>query len=355
MISASIAAPVRAVQPHGSQPENAGGDRLTTLKALPQKWQQALLSIGRHKQPIDATGRCLTAWLSSPVPPMAQLLQAPAVGLRTGQISQTLCIDIDGAGAMATFQELFKGKPREVLPRSIAWTSGKPKRCQIAYHIPASAAALLQGKRRKIGDLELRWEGAQSVLLGHHPETGSYRWVRGCAPWEVELATFPLELLALVPDVHARPRQTQVIGRVTPHVAGLVVPLEQFVTLRSRLLIANGSAAGHCNADAIGLSMDLVAAEVWLKAQGVGVERSAQALFDDYCRQCPDTINGKPFDWRAMQARFDGAMVREATPPTPETKLLERLDYHRRAANRTDRTQRHPLEAGANRGQEVAA
>jgi hypothetical protein len=268
---------------------------------------------------------------------MAQLLRAPAVGLRTGQISQTLCLDFDGPTAWATFREVFGGDAKRLLPRSVAWTSGKPDRCQIGFHIPSSAFPLLKGKRRKIGSLELRWEGAQSVLLGHHPETGSYRWMEECAPWQCELATFPLELLDLVPAVNARPAQVTRHVAPSPHVAGLVVPLEQFVTLRSRWLIENGSTEGQCNADAIALSMDLVGAEEWVKAQGGGVERSASELFDQYCRACPDHINGRPFDLRAMWGRFDGAVKRCPSPPTPEQKLRERLDFHRRMANRTSR------------------
>jgi hypothetical protein len=31
-------------------------------------------------------------------------------------------------------------------------------------------------------------------------------------------------------------------------------------------------------------------------AQGVGVDISAQALFDQYVDACPDRINGKPLD-----------------------------------------------------------
>lgn len=341
MFGPTLAAPVEALQPHCSQPQTAVSGRLATLKTLPKQWRCALLAIGRNKQPIDDAGRCLNAWLTSPVPSMAQLLRAPAVGLRTGQISQTLCLDFDGPEAWETFREVFGGDAERLLPRSVAWTSGKPGRCQVAFHIPASAFPLLEGKRRKIGSLELRWEGAQSVLLGHHPETGSYRWMEGKAPWQCELATFPLELLALVPAVNARPTQ---VGRhvaphvvASPHVAGLVVPLEQFITLRSRWLIENGSAEGQCNADAIALSMDLVAAEEWVKTQGGRVERTAQELFDDYCRQCPDRINGRPFDQRAMQARFDGAVKRCPAPPTPEQKLRERLDFHRRMASRTSR------------------
>lgn len=330
----TLPAPLVGLQDQLSHLKNTES-RLNTLQGLPKQWQKALLAIGRNKQPVDASGRCLSAWLSSPVPSMAQLLQAPAVGLRTGQVSQTLCLDLDGPEAWHTFKELFGGEVRRILPRSIAWTSGKEGRCQIAFNIPANAAPLLNGKRRKVGSLELRWEGAQSVLLGHHPETGGYRWVEGCAPWQRQLATFPLELLALVPAANARP---QLVKRIAePANTGLVVPLEQFCTLKSRFLIENGSAEGQCNNDALALSLDLVAAEAWVKAQGGSVERSAEELFADYCRQCPQTINGRPFDWRAMEARFNGAVERCPFPPTPADKLQERLDFHRRLAARTSR------------------
>lgn len=330
-----IPTPPLGAQYQFRQPESAESNRLDTLQALPNQWQKALLAIGRNKQPVDASGRCLSAWLSSPVPAMAQLLQAPAVGLRTGQISQTLCLDLDGPEAWHTFKELFGGEAKQILPRSIAWASGKEGRCQIAFNIPAKAAPLLNGKRRKVGSLELRWEGAQSVLLGHHPETGSYHWVEGCAPWQRQLATFPLELLDLVPAANARPQLVKRIDKPTN--TELVVPLEQFVSLKSRFLIENGSAEGQCNNDSLALSLDLVASEAWVKAQGGSVQRTAAELFGDYCRQCPQTINGRPFDWRAMEARFNGAVERCPSPPTPESKLLERLDFHRRLAARSSR------------------
>jgi hypothetical protein len=311
--------------------------------ALPSEWHNGLLCIGKAKQPVSpTTGRALADWLYSPVPSPLQLAAAPAVGLRTGAISSTVCLDFDGPEAWATFREVFGGEPAELLPRTIAWTSGKNARCQMAFRVPAGHQNLLNGKRRRIGALEIRWNGQQSVLLGFHPETGSYEWLPGCSPFEAELADMPLELLAKVPAAGAAPRRvapqvvTQVERRVGPasRVAGLVVPLEQFITLRSRWLVDNGSQEGQCNDDAIRLSMDLVAAEGWLKAQGVGAERSARELFDAYCLRCPEAINGRPFDQRAMDARFEGAVRRAPTPPTPEDKLQERLAFHRRLATR---------------------
>ena len=78
--------------------------------------------------------------------------------------------------------------------------------------------------------------------------------------------------------------------------------------------------------------MDLVAAQAWLMAQRVGTDRTAQDLFDEYVRNCPDRINGKPLNIRAMQARFDGAIRLQPAPPTPEYKLIERLNYQKRQA-----------------------
>jgi hypothetical protein len=331
MIDSTLAARERAAQPHCSQADKASSDRLHALQAIPGQWRRALLAIGYDKQPIQpSTGRALLNWPTSPVPSTAELLRAPAVGLRTGPLSETLCLDFDGAAAWATFRELFGKDAAELLPRTISWSSGKPARCQMAFHLPHRLAEKLIGKRRKVGALELRWCGAQSVLMGHHPETGHYYWLEGQAPWEVPLADFPPALLDLVPAVNSKPaRQEQ-----AAHVAGLVVPLEQFITMRNRMLIERGSPEGQCNADALSLSLDLVGAELWVKAQGGAVERSAQELFDTYCSNCPDRINGKPFDWRAMEARFNGAVKRCPTPPTPEHKLIERLAYHRRMAAR---------------------
>lgn len=332
MTPETLAAPGTGAQDHFSQRQKTAGDRLSTLRALPLEWRPALLAIGRNKQPIDSAGRPLRQWPSSPPPSTALMLRAPAVGLRTGAISSTLCLDFDGEEAWATFRELFGGDPAALLPRTISWTSGKPGRCQMAFRIAPDVAHALKGKRRTVGTLELRWDGQQSVLTGHHPETGAYRWLKHCEPWRCPLADFPAALLRALPAG----RSAEGFRPPPPRPAGgtLVVPLEAFVTFRTRALLETGSIAGQCNDDGIRLSLDLVAAEAWLKEQGVGVERSAQELFEQYCRQCPQKINGKPFDRRAMQARFDGAVKRCPVPPTPDEKLRERLDYHRRMARR---------------------
>ncbi len=351
MNTKSVAATGRVAQDHFSYNKNGRSDRAFELSSLPWQWQHGLLAIGKNKEPIHPlTGKPLADWPRSPTPPTEHLLRAPAVGLRTGSRTATLAIDFDGPQAWDAFEAIFGGTPGQLLPPTIGWTSGRPHRCQLAFAIEHENQPLLKGRRRKVGALELRWEGAQSVLMGHHPTTGGYKWLEGQAPWQTSLAQFPIELIELMP-----------LGLVEPQVAtfekvqggGLRCPLEQFITLRSKLLIANGSPEGSCNADGIALSMDLVAAENWLKRWGVGVEKTARELYARYLESCPDTINGRPFDRKAAWARFEGAVKRDPSPPTPARKLLERLDYHRRTSRAT-RPQEHQLPAGAPQWQEAA-
>jgi len=341
MTTTSVAAPQRAAQYHFSNSKNPDCDRAKALAALPWQWQRGLLAIGPNKRPIDPrSGRQLHNWPSAPVPTAFQLLAAPAVGLRTGPISSTMALDFDGESAWEEFRNIFGGTAEQLLPKTISWTSGKPYRCQLAFWIDPKNNHLLSNKRRKIGALELRWGGAQSVIMGAHPECKYYGWLNECAPWEIELAEFPIELLSLVPTLEASQHQAkrQVPRQVrTTFQAGLVVSLLEFVSFKNRLLIQQGSQAGECNNDAIGLSLDLIGAEAWLATQGVTVEQTAEELFIEYCNQCPKTINGRAFDYQAMQRRFDGALKRCPCPQTPESKLFERLDFHRRAANRIAR------------------
>jgi hypothetical protein len=306
-------------------------ERRQTIQSLPEIWRKALLAFDGNKRPIDPqTGTPLRDWPNAAPPSFSELLGATSVGLRTGSLSSTIAFDFDSVDSWKTFKRLFGGQPWKVLPASIAWTSGRKGRRQVAFYIAPEHHHLLENKRRRIEDLEMRWENAASVICGKHPLTNGYRWIEDCAPWEQALATLPLEIIHKIPDNKVAPdkpiRNYQQIACV------LVVPLESFITYGSSQLIKRGSSEGSCNDDAIRLSMDLVAAQNWLMAQKVGTDRTAQDLFDEYVSNCPDRINGKPLNIRAMQARFDGAIRLQPAPPTPECKLVERLNYQKRQA-----------------------
>jgi len=311
-------------------------ERRRTIESLPEMWRKALLAFDSNKRPIcPLTGRLLADWPNAAPPSFNELLKAPAVGLRTGLISSTLAFDFDGVESWKTFKRLFGGQPWHVLPPSIAWTSGRVARRQVAFFVAPEHHHLLENKRRKIDDLEMRWEAAASVICGKHPLTNGYSWIEDCAPWEQKLATLPLEIIQKIPDIRMAPEKP--IGNYQPIGYDLTVPLASFITYASSQLIKNGSSEGSCNDDAIRLSMDLVAAEAWLMVQGVGTDRTAQDLFDEYVGNCPDRINGKPLNTRAMQARFDGAIRLQPAPPTPENKLIERLNYQKRQAAKLTR------------------
>jgi hypothetical protein len=326
--------------PHGGRAQILGSlsgeafaERQRSIESLPEQWLPALLAADGHKRPISfATGELLRDWPNAPAPIGGQLMECPAVALRTGSVSSTLCFDFDGRQSWKSFKWIFGDDPWKILPKSISWTSGREDRRQVGFNIDPAHHHLLKNKRRVVDGLEMRWEGAASIITGVHPETGSYQWVEYCAPWEVQLATLPLKIIKMIPDVNQPARNH--VKTAPAQVYDFSVPLINFISYRTSHLIVNGSLEGNCNADAMAVSCDLVAAENFLKVQGVGVDRAAQDLYDEYVSNCPDRIHGKPLDLRKMQARFDGAVRMVPTPQTPENKLFERLDYHRRQAAR---------------------
>lgn len=162
------------------------------LLAMPSDWR--FCAVGRNKQPIDGNGwglRCVDRDADY----YLQLngTRPPALGLLLNATTGTLAIDRDDEGWEQAFRELT-GRDINDLPRTIAWTSGKPGRQQQAFTVPLDWQPLIDGKKihNPAGQvaLEVRWGGAagsqvQSVVCGFHPETGAYRWVEGCSPQEL--------------------------------------------------------------------------------------------------------------------------------------------------------------------------
>lgn len=142
------------------------------------------------------------------------------------------------------------------------------------------------------------------------------------------------ELEQCIPAGTAAPAPLQLLQapRPAPMVSGAQVPFRDFITKAAAELIETGSREGSCNDDGLALSMELVAVEAWLQAQGAQSDEAARDAYACYISHCPDTINGSPFDTRAAWARFEGAADQRPTPGTPEDKLLSRLGFHHRKA-----------------------
>ena len=171
---------------------------LASLEALDSDWQ--LIPCDDRKRPIDpATGHCRQDWAARATDlegflELAGSAHVKAVGLVLGPASGVMAIDFDGAGSTATFQEVF-GRPCSDLPPTVAWSSGRPNRRQLAFRVPFDYWSHLRGRRfwKRNGStvLELRWAGHQSVIAGAHPDTAGYHWIPGRSPAEVRVADAP--------------------------------------------------------------------------------------------------------------------------------------------------------------------
>jgi hypothetical protein len=124
-----------------------------------------------------------------------------AVGVLCGtQSGGLVCVDHDGVSCDELIESLSGCPVAEALPKTPTVTSGRTGRYQTIYGVPECYWEEIATKKIKTGtvgddgkheQLELRWDGCQSIVAGHHPLTGSYHWIPGQAPWECEVAEAP--------------------------------------------------------------------------------------------------------------------------------------------------------------------
>lgn len=185
---------------------------LRELALLPPHWR--LVPVNARKQPLGA------GWQRHPFSPQRLLATlarrgtatvrdkngkpyavAPdGYGLLCGQTDREylVAVDCDGLSARLKLQEVLRGRP---LPPTVAFTSGRPGRCQYLFALPGYPPPLKSFKiAASAGEvLEIRGEGHQSVLPpSPHPQTGLYRWVPGCRPDQIPVASVPNELAQLM-------------------------------------------------------------------------------------------------------------------------------------------------------------
>ena len=165
------------------------------LHDIPDSW--ALVAVGNDKRPYQPewqkhplTKRGVESELSAG--------RAVAVGVLAGPASGGLLfVDHDGLGASEVLQSL--GTSLRELPKSWAVTSGRDGRLQIIYRVPEPFWDQIKTTKLRSSvkgeQLELRWTGCQSVVIGKHPITGAYRWLNGRAPGDLPLADAPSILL----------------------------------------------------------------------------------------------------------------------------------------------------------------
>ncbi|MBW4490239.1 MAG: DUF3987 domain-containing protein [Trichocoleus desertorum ATA4-8-CV12] len=188
------------------------------LKAIPGDW--ALVAVGDNKAPIGKN------WQNTPLtkqdfevaaqsgqfkrlaverrdstifhPPVSWVC---AIGVLCGTASGGLVfVDHDGSSCDDLIQKLSGQSLELALPKTVSVTSGREGRHQSIYRIPERFWGAIATKKIRTGvigedgkadQLELRWDGCQSVVSGHHPITGAYRWRLGLSPEECGVAEAP--------------------------------------------------------------------------------------------------------------------------------------------------------------------
>ncbi|WP_013334662.1 DUF3987 domain-containing protein [Gloeothece verrucosa] len=176
-----------------------------------------LVPIGTHKQPLGDNWQnrpykaaqlieaLQNGGVEVPIKGEIKKLQLGGFGVITGLpvtvegISYYLmALDQDGESAIAIIDQLGNGKG---VPPTVAFTSGRPGRCQYLFLVPSFYKDLIRTKKLKTaqtGDddkpeqLEFRFANMQSVLPPSiHPVTGVYHWIEGAALGEVPIAIAP--------------------------------------------------------------------------------------------------------------------------------------------------------------------
>jgi hypothetical protein len=136
-----------------------------------EHWRYCRVRAG-EKKPYPAD------WQNNPK--VLEDIDSPNIGLMLGPLGNGICaIDFDGTTAWTWVQQ--QGVNISGL-RSVAWTSGKTDRCQMAFWVPEEYWDVLKTKKISTGEregFEFRWAGGQSVLPPSiHPDTHeAYYWI----------------------------------------------------------------------------------------------------------------------------------------------------------------------------------
>ena len=185
-------------------------DLLTQLTKLPRHW--SYVAVDGQKRPY------MDGWQKNHIT-RAQLGKelksgrAKAIGVCCGTPSGGLLfVDHDGKSASGLFDDW--GIPVSSLPPSWTVTSGRDGRFQVIYQVPKQYWADIRTRKYKTGvvdadgkpeQVELRWDGCQSVVAGAHPTTSGYSWVPGRSPADLAIAEAPSDLIARMLRQPAQP------------------------------------------------------------------------------------------------------------------------------------------------------
>lgn len=189
------------------------------LKRLPDDW--GYVAVDGHKRAYQDN------WPTNPLTKdqVATELRsghAKAIGVLCGTPSGGLLfLDHDGKSASTLLSDW--GLPLSSLPRSWVVKSGRDGRMQIIYRVPEQYWDAIATRKYKTGvidsdgkpeQVELRWNGCQSVVAGAHPQTTGYYWVPNHGPGDRDIAEAPVGLIEkmLKPTPKPLPARAEIVS-----------------------------------------------------------------------------------------------------------------------------------------------
>jgi hypothetical protein len=170
------------------------------LLDLPKEWAYVAVKFKRPYQ---------NDWQNNPLK-QSQLFKelvakrSTGIGVCCGTPSGGLLfLDHDGPSAAKILGEW--GFSLSSLPPSWMVTSGRVGRFQIIYKVPKKYWSKIKTRKFQTGvkdedgsveQIELRWNGTQSIVSGKHPKTDGYRWMDGRSPRDIKkIAEAPLAII----------------------------------------------------------------------------------------------------------------------------------------------------------------
>jgi hypothetical protein len=191
------------------------------LARLPDDW--GFVGVDGHKRPYQQS------WQDNPLNKDALLAElnsgrAKAIGVCCGTPSGGLLfLDHDGKSASTLLSDW--GLPLSSLPRSWVVKSGRDGRMQIIYRVPEQYWGAIATRKYKTGvidddgkaeQVELRWNGCQSVVAGAHPQTSGYYWVQGHGPGDRDIAEAPVGLIERMLKPQPQPVRAELVQMPDP-------------------------------------------------------------------------------------------------------------------------------------------
>jgi hypothetical protein len=284
---------------------------LILMQTLPSGW--GLVAVNGEKAAYQSN------WQHTPLTP-AQIADeirrnphCQAVGVLCGTPSGGLLfVDHDGTSCDPLIERLSGLPLDQALPKTMSVTSGRPGRYQNIYRISEQYWDEIATKKIKtgaIGDdgkaeqLEFRWDGCQSVVVGAHPLTGCYQWVN--APANCAIAEAPLwmiEQMLKAPSVEK------------PSVMALGdVPLEVCLGRADRHFIQQGAPEGQRNDIGAKLARNLIGTANYLRSIGQRLAGEPWDLFEQFCDRCSPPIGDKERDqiWHSAEKSHPSASLSE--------------------------------------------